>query len=141
MSEKEELIVDNISENKLCPFLMKTVSDFNTDPSEAICLGERCALFQSMNESYIETDENEEPVVGADGQPVIKTKEIKGCAFVLSSRLDYMSVMALADMNRTGHFIAKGFSQMLTPVSVNKPNNSGIVVPRGSMGKKMGPAR
>ena len=138
--DKEEMFSENISEGKLCPFLMKG-GDFQVN--DAVCVGERCAMFQTMHESYVETDEDEEPVV-KDGQPVVKTKEIKGCSFALSSRLQYMSVMTLSDSNRTGHFVAQGLSklmQSMTPVGMNRPK-SGIVLPRSNVApNQMGPAR
>jgi len=141
MDEKEEMLSEDISEGKMCPFMMKSSNDFQ--PTQAVCVGENCALHQTMHESYVETDENEQPIV-KDGQPLVKTKEIKGCSFALSSRLEYMSVMTLSDSNRTGHFVAQGLSklmQAMTPVGMNKPK-SGIVLPRGNVApRQMGPAR
>jgi len=143
MDEKEEMLSEDISTGKMCPFLMSASSSFEESVSNCICVGDKCALHQTMHESYVETDENEQPVV-KDGQPVVKTKEIKGCSFALSSRLEYMSVMTLSDSNRTGHFVAQGLSklmQAMTPVGMNKPK-SGIVLPRGNVApRQMGPAR
>jgi len=141
MDEQEKMLSEDISVGKMCPFLMGTAEDFQSN--QAICVGDKCALHQTMHESYVETDDNEEPVV-KDGQPVVKTKEIKGCSFALSSRLEYMSVMTLSDSNRTGHFVAQGLSklmQAMTPVGMNKPKG-GIVLPRGNIApSQMGPAR
>jgi hypothetical protein len=147
VATEEEIEVEDISSGRKCPFMMVVRTDDRPALSEENnCVGQDCAMFQSMDEDYAERDDDGNPVMvdvlDEAGNPIkddmgnnikqakIQRKITQGCTFALQARLSYLGVLNTTQISSSGYMISNILRQLAVPVNMNQKPGGGIIVPQ-----------
>lgn len=144
--EKVQIKVDNVSEGKLCPFMMAmNAGAFTTKPTRSHCAGDMCALFQSFDypvplmedgkpvrEKYTNEDGEE-----AEGIKIDYIHRLQGCSMLLGTTFQNQASAACGKMENYGANLLMHFQQMaLARKAAQSP--SGLSLPPGMHSRPAG---